>query len=305
MRLHLEMPIAQGCGDRDATLRLALAAEDAGFDGLAYTDHPAPSRKWLERGGHETFDPFAALAFCAAATTRVRLLTYLAVLPYRNPLLLAKTVATVDRLSAGRLTLVVGSGYLRSEFAALGRSFDDRNALVDETLDVLTRVWTVDRFAHQGSDFKAIDVACEPGPIQLPHPPIWIGGNSQMSRARAARHAVGWAPLFASGAFAETVRTASIASLDDLRDGIADLRQRTVDAGRDPDTVSVQVDVGDLDAALAEPDAFADRLRELGCLGVTDAMLRTARGAGSAEAIDALERSAPLLDRAHAAAVNS
>lgn len=292
------MPIAHGCGERDATLEVATAVEAAGFAGLAYTDHPAPSRKWLDGGGHLTFDPFAALSFCAAATSRVRLLTYLAVLPYRNPLLLAKAVATVDRLSAGRLTLVVGTGYLRSEFAALGRSFDDRNALVDESLDVLTSVWTVDRFDHHGRDFQALGVASEPRPVQLPHPPIWIGGNSQKSRARAARCGAGWAPLFAAGTFAATVRTASISSLEDLRAGIVDLRDRTEAAGRDPDAMGVQVDVGDVDDALGDPAAFVGQLRDLGRIGVTDVMLRANRHAEAGRVVESIRRMVPLLARA-------
>lgn len=292
------MPIAGSSADRGATLEIARAAEAAGFDGLAYTDHPAPSRKWLAAGGHETYDPFAALAFCAAATTTVRLLTYLAVLPYRNPLLLAKTVATVDRLSDGRLTLVVGSGYLRSEFSALGRSFDDRNSLVDEAVGVLTRLWQDDGFSHDGSDFKAIDVASRPGPVQLPHPPIWFGGNSKASRERAARHGDGWAPLFASGAFAQTVRTPSISSLDDLAEGIADLRQRAAAAGRKPDAVGVQVDVGDHGSALADPGSFTERLRDLRALGVTDLMTRPVRDAKPDAVVEGVMAVAALVEQA-------
>ena len=88
-------------------------------------------------GGHQTLDPFVALAFAAAVTKRLRLLTYLAVVPYRNPFLLAKAAATLDRLSGGRFILGVGSGYLKTEFFALGVDFDERNALFDEALDVL------------------------------------------------------------------------------------------------------------------------------------------------------------------------
>ena len=109
---------------------LAAAAERSGWDGFALTEHPAPGARWLEHGGHQTIDPFIGLAFAAAATERIRLLTYLAVAPYRNPLLLAKTTATLDRLSGGRLILGIGTGYHKTEFFALGVDFEERNAAV-------------------------------------------------------------------------------------------------------------------------------------------------------------------------------
>jgi alkanesulfonate monooxygenase SsuD/methylene tetrahydromethanopterin reductase-like flavin-dependent oxidoreductase (luciferase family) len=123
LQFTLEMPAGTEFATASAIQRLAAALEDAGFWGAGYTDHPAPSRRWLDSGGHATLDPFAALSFLAAVTARLRLMTYLAVLPYRNPFLTARCVATVDRLSGGRFTLVAGCGYLKSEFAALGCQF--------------------------------------------------------------------------------------------------------------------------------------------------------------------------------------
>ncbi|HEX3960632.1 MAG TPA: LLM class flavin-dependent oxidoreductase, partial [Trebonia sp.] len=90
-------------------------------------------------GGHQTLDPFVALSYVAAVTSRLRLLTYLSVLPYRNPMLLAKAAASVDIVSDGRFILGAGVGYNKSEFHALGVDFDERNALFDEALDVLPR----------------------------------------------------------------------------------------------------------------------------------------------------------------------
>src|SRR5690348_16193041 len=84
---------------------LARTAEAAGWEGFAFTEHPIPGSKWLSAGGHQTLDPFVALGYVAAVTERLRLLTYLAVIPYRNPLLLAKTAATLDKLSGGRFIL--------------------------------------------------------------------------------------------------------------------------------------------------------------------------------------------------------
>ena len=104
---------------------LARVAEDAGWDGFSFTEHPAPGLRWLETGGHQTLDPFVALGYVAAVTSRLKLLTYLSVLPYRNPMLLAKAAASVDILSHGRFILGAGTGYNKSEFHALGVDFDE------------------------------------------------------------------------------------------------------------------------------------------------------------------------------------
>src|SRR5215471_17855317 len=109
--------------------RFARAAEDAGFDALAFTEHPAPSHRWVASGGHDTFDPLTALACAAVSTERIRLLPYTLILPYRNPWLMAKSLATLSLVSEGRLVVGTGTGYLRSEALALGVDFDERNEL--------------------------------------------------------------------------------------------------------------------------------------------------------------------------------
>jgi len=97
---------------------VATTAERSGFDGFSFSEHPAPSARWLDTGGHQSFDPIVALGYVAAATERLRLHTNLSMAPYRNPFLLAKAAATVDKLSGGRLVLGLGTGYLKSEFYA-------------------------------------------------------------------------------------------------------------------------------------------------------------------------------------------
>src|SRR5687768_6448328 len=114
---------------------VARAAERAGFDGLSLTEHPAPGARWLTSGGHQSLDPFVALGFIAAATERLHLVTHVVLAPYRNPFLLAKAAATLDKLSGGRLILGLGAGYQKSEFFALGVSLDERAALFDEVLE--------------------------------------------------------------------------------------------------------------------------------------------------------------------------
>src|SRR5690349_17101845 len=167
---------------------LATAAEAAGWDGFAFTEHPAPGARWLANGGHQTLDPFVALGHAAAVTERLQLLTYLAVLPYRNPLLLAKSAATVDIVSNGRFVLGVGTGYLKGEFHALGVDFDERNTLLDEALDVLPLHWSGERFSYEGTHFSARDIIARPAPTRRTIP-IWLGGNAKITRRRVATRA--------------------------------------------------------------------------------------------------------------------
>src|ERR1700734_2069721 len=135
---------------KSALTRFCVAAEEAGFAGIGFTDHPAPTERWLKAGGHDALDPFAALSFCAAVTDRLRLIPNILVLPYRNPFLVAKAGATLDALSGGRFTLAVATGYLRAEYQALGVDFDQRNALFDEAIEVILGGWSQDDFAHEG-----------------------------------------------------------------------------------------------------------------------------------------------------------
>ena len=164
---------------KDAISRFARTAEEAGFDGIGFTDHPAPSDKWLKAGGPDALDPFAALSFVAAITERLHLIPNIVVLPYRNPFVVAKTVATIDALSGGRFVLAAATGYLRGEYRALGVDFDERNDLFDEAVEVLRGVWSEDAFAYEGRHFTATGQSANPKPARIP---LWIGGNSMLSR---------------------------------------------------------------------------------------------------------------------------
>lgn len=194
---------------------VAREVERAGLDGLAFTEHPAPSAKWLSAGGHQTIDPFVALSHAAAVTERIRLFTYLSVAGYRNPFLLGKTAASVDLLSAGRLELGLGAGYQKAEFFALGADFERRNDAMDEALELLPRYWSGEPVAHHGAEFEARDAICRPRPVQQPIP-IWIGGNSRLSLERVARGGSGWMPMMTPAVVSATTRTAHIGSAADL-----------------------------------------------------------------------------------------
>jgi probable F420-dependent oxidoreductase len=209
--------------DSGPVAELARAAEGAGWDGFAFTEHPIPGLRWLEQGGHQSLDPLVALSFVGAVTSRIRLLTYLAVVPYRNPFLLAKAAATVDKLSDGRLTLGVGTGYLKKEFFALGVDFDERNSLFDEALQAMVLHWRGELFSYHGRHFDAQDVIARPRPVQDPIP-VWIGGNSKLTLRRVAERAQGWMPLTGPVELSRTARTAYLASLDDVAAKIREVR---------------------------------------------------------------------------------
>jgi probable F420-dependent oxidoreductase len=251
---------------------VAAAAEAAGIHGFGFTDHPAPSQRWLEAGGHDAVDPFVAMSFAAARTTTLRLIPNIVVLPYRNPFLVAKAGATLDLLSGGRFILAVGVGYLRREFAALGVDYEQRAELFDEALEVIRAVWTTDDLSFEGKNFSARGITAHPRPVSDPHPPIWIGGNTGAARRRVARNGDGWCPFAAPAALARTAGTAALDSLQRLADGITDLRRRIDDAGRDWSTIDVvfnNIEGGDPAADEFNADAYLSALDKLSGLGVT------------------------------------
>ena len=258
--------------EKENLLRFAHAAEAAGYDAIGFTDHPAPSQKWLDGGGHDALDPFAALSFCAAVTERIRLMPHILVLPYRNPFLLAKAVATVDVLSEGRFILGAAAGYLRSEYAALGVDFDERNELFDETLEVLRGIWSTDGFRYQGRHFRAQGQTANPKPRQKPHPPIWVGGNSRLARRRVARSAQGWMPFHAPARLARTTRTPVLESREDLKRLLGELWMFLDEAGRPRSEIDIhyQNDRGGTPGRSGfEPDLYREGLEGLAELGVT------------------------------------
>jgi probable F420-dependent oxidoreductase len=241
---------------------VAAAAERAGFTGFSLTEHPVPSARWLSGGGHQSLDPLVALGYAATATQRLRLLTNLVVAPYRNPFLLAKAAATVDKLSGGRLILGLGAGYQKSEFYALGVDFDERNALFDEALEALPLHWRGEPFSYQGQHFDARDVIARPRPAPRPGGrtiPIWIGGNSKLSRRRVAQRAQGWMPMVGPPQLSVTARTVAIASVSELAEMIREVRDAAEAAGR-ADPLDFLCSYSD--PSLAVPDQEPDRHRE-------------------------------------------
>lgn len=215
-----------------AIAEMAAAAEAAGFDAVYVTDHPAADEQWLEGGGHHALEPFVGLAFAASSTTTLRLQTHVYVAAYRNPFLAAKGVATLDALAGGRVILGVAAGYLRPEFGALGVDFDERNELLDECIEVMRRVWTEDAVAVEGRHFRSRAVTMRPRPVSQPHPPIWIGGNSNRAMRRAVEMGQGWVPFPNPVAAARATKTPSITNLDELATRLEAARDHVDAVGR-------------------------------------------------------------------------
>jgi probable F420-dependent oxidoreductase len=261
-------PMNPELGSKDGLIRFARAAEAAGFGGIGFTDHPAPSHKWLTAGGHDALDPFAALAFVAAVTDQIRLIPNIVVLPYRNPFLVAKSAATIDALSGGRFVLSVATGYLRSEYRSLGVDFEQRNELFDESLAVLRGVWTSDEFAFEGSGFTASGVSANPKPARVP---IWIGGNSKLTRRRVAAVGDGWNPFPAPPGLAQTARTPQLSGLDDLAPMLDFLWAEVERNGRRRDELDIAFGTGEPGPGTGrfEADAHLAALDRMGDLGVT------------------------------------
>jgi probable F420-dependent oxidoreductase len=216
----------------DAIAEVSKTAERVGFDAGCDTDHPVPTGRWLDAGGHHAQDPFVILSFVAAATRTLRVQTGILVLPYRNPFITARAVATLDVLSRGRVTLGLGAGYLKGEYRALGVEFDRRNEIMDEYLAAMKAAWTADEFTFQGTGYQAFGNRILPRPVQRPHPPLLIGGNSKRAIRRAVELGDGWNPFFSSATVSATTRTPAMADEMDLADGLAYMREHCEKIGR-------------------------------------------------------------------------
>lgn len=259
MRFILQYPEASGSGidllDAGAITDLAAAAEVAGWHGIALTEHPAPSSRWLETGGHQSLDPFVALAAAAAVTTNLALVTNISVIPYRNPLLLAKSAATLNRMSEGRFYLGAGAGYLKSEYFALGVDFKERNALFEEALQVMQLHWSGEPFTFEGRHFSARDIQALPAPRNH-SVPIWMGGNSDAALRRAAKYAAGWMPMTAPASVAKTARTPPVTTTEELQERLKVLKELAGDRYEELELI-----MGFSGPGLADFDRDAEKVR--------------------------------------------
>ncbi len=248
MRYAVKLPqVGTNLNGRDI-LRFAQGAERMGFDILSVGDHVVfPERittayPYATTGRHPSesapnyVEAMTLLSYVAGATSTIKLLTGVLIVPYRHPVLVAKMIASLDYLTQGRVIFGIGVGWMKEEFEVLGFSYEHRGALTDEMVEIYKTLWTQERPAFKGRFFQFDELRFSPKPVQKPHPPIWIGGNTRLAMRRAARGAQGWFPVHMSS--------------DEMQPMIQELRAMTVEAGRKP---------GEIEVCLGSSLEFADR----------------------------------------------
>ncbi len=180
--------------DKNEIIKIATAAQELEFDSVWVSDHIViPDTH--EGFGDLFYEPIVTLSYLASITKKIKLGTSVIILPYRNPVVFAKMVSTLDQLSDGRIILGIGAGWLEKEFQALGIAFGKRGEITDESLKVLETLWTQENPSFTGKNFKFSDIKFLPKPRQKPYPPIWIGGGSDKAIERAVTYGDGWHPV--------------------------------------------------------------------------------------------------------------
>lgn len=233
--VHLPIDLIEPEGEFQtpaAIAEMAQLAERLGYDGTYLTEHPAPDADWLHNdpAGHDALDPLVALAAIGAVTSKLLLNTNIVVLPYRNPFLIAKSAATLQVVSGGRLILGVGVGYQKGEFEALGVPFNKRGALTDEALEVIRLAWAGGPVVYKGMGFNA--AGNEPRPVPKPAPPIWVGGGTDAAVERAARWGDGWTPFFAVPTKDEEVERSAVHGFPAFEEKLKRLHERRAELGK-------------------------------------------------------------------------
>ena len=169
--------------------------ESLGYHLVMISDHVAITPDVQEKYPAPFYDPLVCLSWLAANTSTLELGTTVLILPYRNPLLVARMGANIDQLSGGRFILGVGAGWAKGEFQALGGPFDQRGAMSNEYLAAIKALWTSDLASYNGRFVSFESVNTAPRPVREPHPPIWVGGSSDAAIRRAVRFGNAWHPI--------------------------------------------------------------------------------------------------------------
>ena len=237
---------------------MAKKAEELGFESIWYAEHPAvpveSDSPFPATGGeipwtysHFT-DPYIALARASGATSTIKLGTGITLVPERNPLLLAKEIATLDRFSGGRFLFGIGTGWLREETEIFGGDFEHRWTQTREALEVMKELWTKDEAEYHGKYFNFPPVKSYPKPAQQPHPPIIIGGMARNVLRRIVSHADGWLPNRVTPA--------------EVEDSRRRLDAMAAEVGRDPKSITISVygQLADGDLVQSYLNAGADRV---------------------------------------------
>ncbi len=277
-------------------VKMAQTGEDMGFDIVGVSDHVVVPKtidsmypysdtgEFAERFGASSasgqyMDQLTTLSYIASITSRIRLLTSVMVLPYRSPVLTAKMLSTIDVLSQGRLIVGCGIGGMKEEFEALGvPPYEERGAVADEYLKVFKELWTNENPSYEGKYCSFSDITFAPRPVQTPHPPLWIGGESPPALRRAAALGDAWFPICSNPRFP----VGTIAQLAGYMERVRD-NARKID--RDPDTMDFAYSVNwnnDLEAQIVngerriltgKPGQIVEDIKKLEDMGVRHLML--------------------------------
>ena len=258
MRYGFYLPTRGETATAHALGTLVGRGEKLGFSSVMIADHivfPVVIRSKYPYtvdgafpGQGDALDQLALMAFVAGQTSTLRLVSSVMILPYRNPVATAKTLATIDVLSGGRVTVGVGVGWLREEFEALGAAdFDRRGAVSDEYLRIFKTLWTESPASFEGEFYRFDPIVCLPHPVQKPHPPIWVGGHSKAAMRRAARYGDGWHPVGANAAVPLPPA--------ELRASLDELFRLTEAEGRDPHALTISYKAPIYDVARAPSGA--------------------------------------------------
>ena len=230
MNIGFSLSNNQGLANVQDVVRTAVRAEELGYDSVWASDHVFNVSYVYERIGQRPYyDPLTILAFAAAQTERIALGTSVLVLPYHNPMRLAKQAATLDQLSGGRVVLGIGVGVIDTELEAMGVPFVERGPYTDESIEIMKTLWTEDAPRHEGRFFQFSDMAFSPRPVRPAGIPLLIGGTSRAAIRRAARHGDGWHP--------------TAMPPEDLAQGIRYLHEQAERADRDPASIPISISV--------------------------------------------------------------
>jgi len=245
MQIGFNLPISGPTSSPENLTWIAQQGEALGYDYLTLTDHIvlprlrvpgypySESGEFFGEGPERRYEQLTAAAFIAAKTDRIRLVLAVMVVPHRPAVLAAKMLSTIDVLSSGRLVVGIGAGWLQAEFdAVVGPPFAARGRVTDEYLSALRNSWTQESPRFDGRWVKYDKILFEPKPVQKPHPPIWVGGESGLSLRRAARFGDAWYPIGSNNKHL-------LDTLPRYRAGIDRLRQLTGEAGREPASVAL------------------------------------------------------------------
>ena len=285
MQIGFNLPVSGPMAAPAVMARMAGLGEQLGFDYLTLTDHIAlpdtsvPGYPYSESGAFYSPEPghrheqLIAASWIAARTEAIRIVLAVLVVPHRPAVLAAKQLATLDVLSGGRLTVGIGAGWLQPEIEAVALTpFAARGAVTDEYVDAFRTLWTQDKPVIAGTYVRFDGLVFDPKPVQRPHPPIWVGGESGPSMRRAARVGDAWYPIGSNNAHL-------LDTLPRLTAGIAKLRGLTEKAGRDPAAVGVTYRVK-RHAFAAPPASDGNRRLFTGTIDDTLADIDALRGIG-------------------------